>query len=132
MWLLFVLFLLAGPAIIGAGIRDVVRRRRLRREGVSVEGLVIRHHASRNQGGVDYFAVINFVDARGGSHEFQANGSGVKDLPVGGRAPVRYLPGAPKTACLDTPRQRLLGIALPFGIGIAFTVTGLWGILTGR
>ncbi|MEU9189555.1 DUF3592 domain-containing protein [Streptomyces sp. NPDC048484] len=131
-WFLFVLLLLAGPAIIGVGIHDVVRRRRLRRGGISVEGLVVRHHASRNQGGFHYFAVISFVDAQGSPHEFQANGSGVKGLPVGGRAPVRYLPDAPKTARLDTAWQRFLGIALPFGIGIVFTATGIWGISTGR
>lgn len=131
-WLLFVLFLLAGPASIGTGIHEVVRQRRFRREGVSAEGLVVRHHSKRSQGGFVFYAVINFVDVQGSPHEFQAAGSGVKGLPVGGRAPVRYLPGAPKTARLDTSWQRFLGIVLPFGIGIAFTATGIWGLATGR
>jgi len=132
MWLL-VLFLLAGLATIGVGIHEVVRQRRLRREGISVDGLVVRHHSQRTQGGRVVHAVVNFVDAQGGGpHEFRAHGSGVKGLPVGGRAPVRYLPGAPKTARLDTSRQRLLGIVLPFGVGIVFVAGGIWGLSTGR
>ncbi|MFG3257925.1 DUF3592 domain-containing protein [Streptomyces sp. NPDC048172] len=130
MWLL-VLCLLTGPVIIAVGIREEAHQRRLRREGVTTEGRVVRHRVSRHQGSNSYFAVVGFTDAQGIRHEFEAKVSGVAGLPVGGRAPVRYLPGAPKTARIDGSRQRLWGLALPLLVGTAFTAAGLWGVLTG-
>ncbi|GAA2088664.1 hypothetical protein GCM10009801_52480 [Streptomyces albiaxialis] len=130
MWLL-VLCLLTGPVIIGLGIREEAHQRRLRREGITAEGRVVRHRSSRHQGSVSYFAVVRFVDERGGPHEFEAKVSGVTGLPVGGPAPVRYLPGAPKTARLDGSGQRFWGLALPLLIGTAFTAAGIWGVTTG-
>ena len=131
MWLLM-LFLLSGPVIIGVGIREALHDRRLRREGVSIEGLVVRHRSKRQQGKTTYLAVVNFVDAQGNPHEFEAKSSGVKGLPVGGPAPVHYLPGAPKTARLDISGKRLESIITPFVVGIAFTAAGIWGLFTDR
>ncbi|MDJ1134440.1 DUF3592 domain-containing protein [Streptomyces iconiensis] len=129
-WLL-VLFLLAGPVIIGIGIYEAAHHRRLRREGIGTEGLVVRYRSERRQGSISYFAVVNFADAQGSPHEFESRVSGVKGLPVGGRAPVRYLPGAPQSARLDLAPKRFWSVALPVGIGIAFTAAGIWGVSTG-
>lgn len=131
MWVL-VLALVAGPVIIWVGIREAVLQRRLRHEGIHTEGLVVRHRSQRQQGSTHFWATVNFVDAQGSPHEFEANVSGVEGLPVGGRTHVVYLPGAPKTARLDLSRQRLWSIVLPFGVGIAFTAAGVWWLAAGR
>ncbi|MGP3989232.1 hypothetical protein [Streptomyces sp. 3N207] len=59
MWLLW-LFLLSGPVIIGIGIREAALQRRLLREGIRTDGLVVRHRIKRSQGKPVYFAVVNF------------------------------------------------------------------------
>ena len=128
MWLLF-LFLLASPLLIGIGVREALRLRRLRREGVTAVGQVISHRVTGGMGGAS-FAVVAFVDARGEPHRFESAASGVKGLPVGGRARVRYLPGAPKTARLDHTRHRTLSVALPLAIGTAFLAAGIWALTT--
>ncbi|MEV1085973.1 DUF3592 domain-containing protein [Streptomyces sp. NPDC050211] len=130
MWLQ--VLLLIGLIVIGFGIRETALQRRLRREGIRTEGLVVRHRRHRVQKGTVFFAVVNFVDAQGTSHEFEAKVSGVKGLPVGGQAPVVYLLGAPKTARLDQTQKRFESVALPLLAGIAFTTAAIWMLYTGR
>lgn len=129
MWLL-VLFLVASPALLGVGVREAARQRRLRREGISVQGRVAHHHVTRGMGGSSY-AVVDFVDTEGGSHRFTSRASGVRGLPVGGRAPVRYFPGAPESAQLDLSWHRSLSVVLPLAIGTAFLAGGVWALSTG-
>ncbi|MEU7487056.1 DUF3592 domain-containing protein [Streptomyces sp. NPDC042319] len=132
LWLA-VLFLLMGPVVIGFGIREAALQRRLRHEGIRTEGLVVRHRRkSSSEGGHTTFAVVNFVDAQGGPHEFQAQSSGVKGLPVGGQAPVLYLPGAPKTARLDISSKRVGHLVASSVGGIAFMAIAIWMLSTGR
>ncbi|WP_329471300.1 DUF3592 domain-containing protein [Streptomyces sp. NBC_01723] len=128
------LLLLAGLAVVGAGIHEAVLQRRLRRAGTRVDGLVVRHHRSTGTRGegVTYTAVVEFTDAQGCSHQFQARTSGVKRLPVGGRAPVRYLPGAPSTARVDLTGKRVESVVLPLGAGGLFTAVAIWMLLGGR
>ncbi|MER8153645.1 DUF3592 domain-containing protein [Streptomyces sp. NPDC094472] len=132
MWLLW-LFLLTGPVIIGIGIREAALQRRLLREGIRTDGLVVRHRITHSVGKKPvYFAVVNFNDAQGNPHEFESNLSGVGGLPVSGRAPVLYLPGAPKSARLDLSSKRIGGIALVLAIGTVWTVLPIWLLSSGR
>ncbi|MFG2324552.1 DUF3592 domain-containing protein [Streptomyces sp. NPDC048568] len=128
------LLLLAGLAVVGAGIHEAVLQRRLRRAGTRADGLVVRHHRSTGTRGegVTFTAVVEFTDAQGCSHQFQARTSGVKRLPVGGRAPVRYLPGAPSTARVDLTGKRVESVVLPLGAGGLFTAVAIWMLLGSR
>ncbi|WP_432080972.1 DUF3592 domain-containing protein [Streptomyces sp. WAC 04229] len=128
------LLLLAGLAVLGAGMYEAVLQRRLRRAGASADGLVVRHHrgtGTRGEG-VTFTAVVEFTDAQGCSHQFQARTSGVKRLPVGGRAPVRYLPGTPGTARVDLTGKRVESVVLPLGAGGLFVAVAIWMLLGGR
>ncbi|MEW2548610.1 DUF3592 domain-containing protein [Streptomyces sp. NPDC047002] len=128
-----VLLLLLGVAGIGSGIYEAVVHRRLRREGVRVQGVVVRHRRSGSaKDGVSYTAVVGFFDAQGSRHEFEAGLSGVKGLPVGGAAPVLYLPGAPKTARVDLAGKRIGNVAFPMAIGGVFTAAAVFLLATGR
>lgn len=120
-------FLLTGVVVIGFSMREGAHQRRLRREGIRTEGLVIRHRMETVSGGGSVaFAVVNFVDAQGGSHEFKCKGSGVWGLPVGGRAPVLYLPGDPETARIDLAWKRFGNVGVPLMIGIVLTASAIW------
>ena len=124
-WLLR-LFLLAGPVIIGIGSREAALQRRLLREGIRTDGLVVRHRIKNSLGKPIYFAVVSFVDAQGNQQEFESDLSGVKGLPVSSPAPVLYLPGAPKSARLDLSSKRIGGIAFVLAIGIVWTALPIW------
>ncbi|MER5302807.1 DUF3592 domain-containing protein [Streptomyces lasiicapitis] len=126
--------LLAGLALLGFGTREAMVQRRLQREGIRVRSLVVRHHVTGSEmdGGLVYFAVIEFVDAQGGRHTFQAGSSGVKGLPVGGGVPVRYLPEAPKSARIDLLGRRIGEVAAALAVGTLFTAIGIWMLATGR
>lgn len=132
--MLLIMVLLAGPLIVGFGVYEAVHDRRLRREGVRVEGRVVRHRRGTSpRGGGEYFtAVVGFVDPHGRSWECEAKSSGVKGLPVGGPAPVRYVPGAPEGARLDLTGKRLESILGVLAIGTLFTAAGIWMVATGR
>ncbi|MEV0119791.1 DUF3592 domain-containing protein [Streptomyces sp. NPDC050844] len=127
--------LLAGLALLGFGTREAVVQHRLQREGIRVRGLVVRHHyveGSGVDGGPVYFAVVEFVDAQGSRHTFQAGSSGVKGFPVGGGVPVRYLPEAPNRARIDLRRRRIGEVAARLAGGSLFTAVGIWLLATGR
>lgn len=126
--------LLAGLTVIGFGIHEAMVQHRLQREGIRVRGLVVRHHVegSEMDGGLVYFAVVEFVDAHGSRHTFQAGSSGVKGLPVGGGVPVRYLPEAPKSARIDLRGRRIAEVAARLAGGALFTALGIWMLATGR
>ncbi|WP_420865368.1 DUF3592 domain-containing protein [Streptomyces pathocidini] len=83
-------------------------------------------------GGPVYFAVVEFVDAQGSRHTFQAGSSGVKGFPVGGGVPVRYLPEAPKSARIDLRGRRLGEVAARLVGGTLFLAIGIWMLATGR
>ena len=75
---------------------------------------------------------VEFVDAQGSRHTFQAGSSGVKGLPVGGGVPVRYLPDAPKRARIDLTRRLMWDVAFPVAVGVLFSAIGSWLLATGR
>lgn len=128
--------LLAGLAVLGFGTSEAVLQHRLRRKGIRVGGLVVRHNlrsAGKEGGPPSRFAVVEFVDAHGSRHTFQAGASGVRGLPVGGGVPVRYLPhDVPKSARIDLTRRRIWDIGGLLAIGTLFTAIGIWMLATGR
>lgn len=126
------LSLLAGLAGLGSGTREAMIRHRLQREGIRARGLVVRHRMQGGKDGPFYFAVVEFLDAQGGRHTFQAGSSGVKGLPVGGGVPVCYFPDAPDDARIDLTRRWVGDIAGPLAVGTLFTALGIWLLATGR
>ncbi|MFD4868627.1 DUF3592 domain-containing protein [Streptomyces sp. NPDC058412] len=124
----------AGLTLLGFGTYEAMVQHRLQREGIRVRGLVVRHYTDgpRMDGPPVHFAVVEFDDAQGGRHTFQARSSGVKGLPVGGGVPVRYLPEAPQGARIDLLRRRIAEVALLLAGGILFTAIGIWTLATGR
>ncbi|MFI6376953.1 DUF3592 domain-containing protein [Streptomyces sp. NPDC050546] len=125
--------LLAGLTVLGFGTREAMFQHRLRREGIRVRGLVVRHRVeSSAKDGTFYFAVVEFVDAQGGRHTIESRSSGVKGLPVGGGVPVRYLPGGPEDARIDLTGRRIGEIGSLFAVGALFTAIGIWMLATGR
>ncbi|MFI1227630.1 MULTISPECIES: DUF3592 domain-containing protein [unclassified Streptomyces] len=126
--------LLGGVILLGFGTREATIQSRLRREGIRAGGLVIRHHRSSSGKvhGTVFFAVVEFVDALGSRHTFQAGSSGVKGLPVGSGVPVVYLAEAPKTARINLTRRGIGEVASLLAGGTLFTVIGIWMLATGR
>ncbi|MFE6780050.1 DUF3592 domain-containing protein [Streptomyces sp. NPDC057702] len=115
-------FLLASFVVLVRSVYEIVLRRRLRRGGVRVEGVVVRHRQEVKEEGDLLFAVVGFVDAQGGSHEFERWGSGVRGLPVGGKVRVHYLADSPDSARIDMPSMRsFFGLAVPLVVSAGFT-----------
>ncbi|MFB7953037.1 MULTISPECIES: DUF3592 domain-containing protein [unclassified Streptomyces] len=131
MWI--AMSLVAGVTLLGFGVHEAMIRRRLRRGGIGVSGLVVSHRrSSSGRGDAVHFAVVEFVDERGGRHTFESGSSGVGGLPVGGRVPVRYVSDAPEHARIDLTGRRIGDVALPFMGGGLFTAVGIWILVTGR
>ncbi|GAA3164953.1 MULTISPECIES: DUF3592 domain-containing protein [Streptomyces] len=128
------LSLLAGLVLIGFLIRETVNQSRLRRRGIHVEGWVVRHDVrSGGRGGGEVSTLVaGFVDAQGRAHEFSAHMSGVRGYPVGGRIPVWYVPGSPKTARIDDSKHRVGNILGPLMGSIVFVGAAVLMIAKGQ
>jgi hypothetical protein len=92
--------------LIGAAF-EVRTQRRLRQEGIRVQGKVVRHEQdpdseSRNV----YFPIVAFASADGQTHECRTSYSGRRRFPIGQTMPVLYLPESPRTCVIDTRAQR--------------------------
>ncbi|MDF3290708.1 DUF3592 domain-containing protein [Streptomyces silvisoli] len=121
------LFLVVGLLSIGYSFFLNARHRRLRREGVPVQGVVVRHvRHSGGEGGSTYHAVVNFTDADGNPREYQIPVSGVKGLPVGGQVALLYLPGAPNKVGVALASKRRQEIAIPAVVGSLFIATAIF------
>ncbi|MEV8443535.1 DUF3592 domain-containing protein [Actinosynnema sp. NPDC051121] len=131
MWVWKVVALLGGLVTLGFGIHEAMTQHRLLREGIRVRGLVVRHRVDHSHDDPVYFAVVEFVDARGIRHTFQSSTSGVKGLPVGGEVPVRYLPDAPQRARIDHSRIRTWQVLFPLAGGTVITAIMSWVLATG-
>ncbi|MBY8862230.1 DUF3592 domain-containing protein [Nocardia sp. CA2R105] len=114
----------AGLLLLGYAVREAVYQRRLRREGIRTEGVVVRHNRQMGTEGGSH-AMVQFVDAQGTLQEFRAAVSGIKGLPVGGRAPVVYLPGVPKSGRLDLASKLRFALLFP---AVAGTISISYGI----
>lgn len=100
---------------------------------VSATGMVVAHdsggvHArvgvgSRTQR-ASYAEVVSFTDASGAQHEFKSRIATSDPFEVGASVPVRYDPGDPSDATIDT-WFRLWGFPLIFaGAGVLMAVVG--------
>ncbi|WP_258017590.1 DUF3592 domain-containing protein [Streptomyces noursei] len=118
--------------MLDAGVKTVAWAVRRMSDRCGLVGVCARPRGSKNDGGLVYFAMVEFVDAQAGRHTFQAGSSGVKGLPVGQGVPVRYLPEAPKSARIDLRRRRVEEVAVRFAVGTLFTAIGIWMLATGR
>lgn len=131
MWVWKVVALLGGLVTLGFGIHEAIVQHRLRREGIRVRGLVVRHSVDHTHNNPAYFAVVEFFDAQGIRHTFRTSSSGVKGLPVGGEVPVRYSPDAPQRARIDQRRKRIEQVVVPLAGGTVITAIMIWVLATG-
>ncbi|MFJ6748060.1 MULTISPECIES: DUF3592 domain-containing protein [unclassified Streptomyces] len=122
---------LLGLMAMGVAVREVAMHRRLRRVGIHVQGVVVRHEVHSSGESRSRHAVVNFVDADGAPHEYRSALSGTGKLPVGRQVPMIYLPGAPKKARIDISSRRRAAIAIPAGFGMVFTAVGILWLVSG-
>ncbi|WP_157894793.1 DUF3592 domain-containing protein [Streptantibioticus cattleyicolor] len=122
---------LLGLTVIGIAVYEIALQCRLRREGVRVRGVVVRHTVSSTGETRSRHAVVGFVDADGTSHEYRSALSGTGKLPVGGEVPMIYLPGAPAKARIDIASRRWGQVAVLMLFGVAFTAVGLLSMVSG-
>ncbi|GAA1675702.1 DUF3592 domain-containing protein [Streptomyces yatensis] len=101
-----------GLLTYACAVRDVRLVRRLRREGLRTEGLVVANVVSRRDDSTIQTPVIRFHDHQGYVVEFKTAIQGVgMGLATGRRVGVVYLPGSSHKARVDMRRQ-LVGPAL--------------------
>lgn len=122
------LTVLCGLLVIGFAVYEIALQRRLWREGIRVQGVVVRHVVRRS---TSPHAVVGFVDADGEPHEHQSALSGTRKLPVGRQVPVIYLPGAPQKARIDISSRRWGEVAIPAVFGTVFTAFGILWMVSG-
>ncbi|MFD0021758.1 DUF3592 domain-containing protein [Streptomyces sp. NPDC058382] len=116
-----VLCAIAGYIAVYFAYREARVQRDLKRNGTLARGSVVRHHAdSVGRDSTAVFAIIEFADADGVLHTFQAQSSGVKQLPVGDEVPVRYRADYPTIARIDLAGKKLANIAIPLLVGALF------------
>ncbi|WP_045747438.1 MULTISPECIES: DUF3592 domain-containing protein [Actinoplanes] len=117
--------LLAGMFLIGAGVAQGVRVRRLGRDGRRVQGAVVRVERSRD-GKSLYSPVISYPDESGRHHEFTVGLKAFRSLHgLGAQVPVLHLPHRPDTAWLNSVRHNVLMIGVPPLIGVLFIGAGI-------
>ncbi|MFI8989473.1 MULTISPECIES: DUF3592 domain-containing protein [Streptomyces] len=120
-----------GLFIYACAVRDARLVRRLRREGLRTEGLVVANIVDRRDRSATQTPVIRFHDHQGHVVEFKTAIQGIgMGLATGRRVGVVYLPGSSHKARVDMRRQ-LVGPAvgmiligtlfLGLGLVIAFT-----------
>ncbi|MBU3865092.1 DUF3592 domain-containing protein [Streptomyces sp. 4503] len=115
-----------GLLIYACAVRDIRLVRRLRREGLRTEGLVVANIVDRRDDGATQTPVIRFHDHQGYLVEFKTAIQGVgMGLATGRRVGVVYLPGSSHKARVDMRRQMVgpaLGMTLIgsifFGLGL--------------
>lgn len=101
-----------GLFIYACAVRDVRLVRRLRREGLRTEGLVVANIADRRDESTAQTPVIRFHDHRGYMVEFKTAIQGIgMGLATGRRVGVVYLPDSSHKARVDMRRQ-LVGPAV--------------------
>jgi hypothetical protein len=119
--------LVGGVAVLLAGLAQVRKVPRLRRDRVRAVGRVIGVKPFDTDEGRLYAPVIAFADEHGTGHEFTAEwGTGGPMHDVGEQVPVTYPPGHPEGARLSTKTQNALAIGLPLALGGVFILIGLY------
>jgi hypothetical protein len=119
--------LVGGLAVLVAGLSQVRKVPRLRRDRVRTVGRVAGAERFEGEDGPLYAPVVTFDDEQGTRHKFTAElgtAGGVMHS-AGEEVPVTYPPGHPEDARLSTPMQNALLIGLPLGLGLLFILVGL-------
>jgi hypothetical protein len=116
-----------GAVLVSGFIADVVRSSQVRRRGVTVTADVIGINTRVGQASVSRSRVVRFPTARHGEVTVVMPSGQLSDVPVGGRAEIRYLAERPKVARSTDGGVRyiswLFGIVAVIAAGVALLVS---------
>jgi hypothetical protein len=111
----------------GAFVTDMVRSAQVRRRGVTVTGDVIGINTRVGIASVSRSRVVRFTTDHAGLVTVTMPPGRLRDVPVGGRTQVRYLPERPQVARPPGGRVRhfswLFGIAVIVFVGVALLIS---------
>jgi hypothetical protein len=108
--------------LFGAGLRDAVVVRRLRRHGTRTWGVVVDNvRVNSSDSGPTWAPVVAFADQRGYRVEFtpRMRGSGL-GLATGRQVPVVYLAHDPQTARVSMWRHMVGPVVFVLIVGLVF------------
>ena len=122
----------AGVLSIAVGFRNLHRQRLLSQNGISTVGWVYRLDREHDADSTTYTPAIAFRDENNVEHKFRATVSSNRiEHPVGSEVPLRYLPGRPETAAVNTRSHRVTSLLLPFGLGVVFILVAVYVMASG-
>ncbi|MFG1605856.1 DUF3592 domain-containing protein [Actinoplanes sp. NPDC049265] len=118
--------LVGGAMVLVAGLVQVLKVPRLRRNRVRTVGRVTGVKPFDTDEGRLYAPVVAFADEHGGAHKFTAEwGTGGGQHDLGDEVPVTYPADRPEDARLSSTMQNALTFVLPLGLGGVFILVGL-------
>ena len=92
-----------GIAFLALAAVTFLRRLSVALRGASAFGHVRGHEERKTEDGVSYMPIVEFADSVGNVHRFTSLAGGGRRTPaVGTRVRVRYLPGDPKVAYIQS------------------------------
>jgi hypothetical protein len=92
-----------GIAFLILAVVLFIRRLSATLRGASVAGRVRGHEERETEDGVSYLPIVEFNDSAGNVHRFTSvAGRGTRTPAVGTAVRVRYLPGDPKVAYIQS------------------------------
>lgn len=96
-------FVVIGIVMLALSAWLYVQRTALAMRGVSARGRIEAYEARDDEDGTHYFPVVSFFDEQGRSRRFTARAGGAdRKPPVGTMVVVRFLPGEPESACIQS------------------------------
>jgi Protein of unknown function (DUF3592) len=119
--LVFLIFGLAGQVVAG-GI--ALRTKQWLDQSVATTGTVTELDRRRSRKATSYAEHVRFSDGQGIEHEFVSRMSSSHPFSVGATVPVRYDPGDPASADIDTAFRNWFVPGLVFGVALVFTILG--------
>ncbi len=119
-------FALIGVGLLVSTVRKILRARRRKASEARVDGIVVGWERRRGRkGGTLHFPKIEYFSMEGARYEFTASvGASFKTVRDGQTVTVRYLPGDPDSAEMDSPMNNWLEIGVFGAMGCTFTVVG--------
>jgi hypothetical protein len=126
MWV-SVMLLVVGAAIVVWAWWETLLQGRLRREGVSTDGTVVRYEESDELDGGRRrrsYPIVAYTDTAGDRQECQGAGSR-SGWQVGTRVEVLYLPGRPRSARIATAAERVKAISVLVLGGLGLMAVGV-------
>jgi hypothetical protein len=116
----------AGLLIFGT-IRDVVRSSQVRRHGVDATAEVIGINAPTGFANFSRSRVLRFTTAQNREVTVAMPRGRLRDIPVGGRTGIRYLPEKPKVVRSSGGSARylssLFGVAVFVALGVSLLMS---------